>query len=103
MSSPYYLLTIREVREEVPGVKSFVLEPADEQQLTYMAGQYLTLVREQYGREARRSYSISSAPAPGESLMLTVKRLDATPLEWKRYGWSTKQPPHYVSVKPLPF
>jgi len=76
MSSPYYLLTIREVREEVPGVKSFVLEPNDGQQLTYAAGQYLTLVQEQYGREIRRSYSISSAPALDELLTLTIKRLD---------------------------
>jgi ring-1,2-phenylacetyl-CoA epoxidase subunit PaaE len=76
MSSPYHLLTIREVREEVLGTKSFVLEPAGGQQLTYAAGQYLTLVREQYGREVRRSYSISSAPALDEPLTLTIKRLD---------------------------
>ncbi|MBG8555212.1 ferredoxin--NADP reductase [Hymenobacter guriensis] len=69
-------LRIEAIREEVPGVKSFVLAPVAPASLPYRAGQYLTLLFRRYGREVRRSYSISSAPALGEPLTITVKRID---------------------------
>ncbi|SHL58770.1 ferredoxin--NADP reductase [Hymenobacter psychrotolerans] len=76
MSSAYHRLTIQQIRDEVPGVRSFVLAPADGQPLPYTAGQYLTLIQTQHGRDVRRSYSISSAPALNEPLTITVQRLD---------------------------
>lgn len=74
--APYHLLTIRQIREEVPGTKSFVLDTPPGKPLPYEAGQYLTLVHTAHGRETRRSYSISSAPALQEPLTITVKRID---------------------------
>ncbi|PJJ54430.1 ferredoxin--NADP reductase [Hymenobacter chitinivorans] len=76
MTSPYIPLTIRAIRPEAPDTKSFVLEPPAGTVLPYQPGQYLTLVHTRHGQEARRSYSISSAPALHEPLTITVKRVD---------------------------
>jgi ring-1,2-phenylacetyl-CoA epoxidase subunit PaaE len=73
-SKLYHTLTIKEVREEVPNFKTFVLEA--EQPLAYQAGQYITLVDMVNGEEVRRSYSIASAPALGEPLTIGVKRVE---------------------------
>jgi len=73
---PYLPLTITSIREEVPGVKTFVLAPANGGQLSYKAGQFLTFIFTCHGREERRSFSISSSPAAGEPLSITVKRID---------------------------
>ncbi len=71
------LLTIRAIRTETPEVKTFMLEaPAGSTLPSYQAGQYLTLVHQVYGREVRRSYSISSAPVLQEPLSITVKRVE---------------------------
>lgn len=72
--SLYGELTIKEVREEVPNFKTFVLE--GEGPLPYKAGQYITLVDTSSGEEVRRSYSIASAPAWGEPLTIGVKRVE---------------------------
>ncbi|WP_311136264.1 ferredoxin--NADP reductase [Hymenobacter cellulosivorans] len=76
MTSPYIPLTIRAIRTEAPETKSFVLAPPTDMELPYQPGQYLTLVHTRHGQETRRSYSISSAPALGEPLTITVKRVD---------------------------
>ena len=73
-TSLYHELTIKAVREEVPGFKTFVLE--GEEPLAYRAGQYITLVDTSSGEEVRRSYSIASAPALGEPLTIGVKRVE---------------------------
>ena len=70
----YKTVTIKEIREEVPNFKSFVLE--SKEPITYKAGQYITLADLVNGEEVRRSYSISSAPALGEPLTIGVKRVD---------------------------
>jgi ring-1,2-phenylacetyl-CoA epoxidase subunit PaaE len=79
MTSPetrslYHTLTIREVREEVPNFKTFILEGEDP--LYYKPGQYITLVDTSGGIEVRRSYSIASAPSLGEPLTIGVKRVE---------------------------
>jgi ring-1,2-phenylacetyl-CoA epoxidase subunit PaaE len=72
--SLYHTLTIKEVREEVPNFKTFVLEGVEP--LPYAAGQYITLVDDTSGEEVRRSYSIASAPVLGEPLTIGVKRVE---------------------------
>lgn len=73
-TSLYGVLTIKEIREEVPNFKTFVLE--GEAPLSYKAGQYLTLVDTTSGEEVRRSYSMASAPVLGEPLTIGVKRVE---------------------------
>lgn len=73
-TSLYHALTIKAIREEVPGFKTFVLE--GERPLAYKAGQYITLVDTSTGGEVRRSYSIASAPTLGEPLTIGVKRVE---------------------------
>ncbi|ALD22468.1 ferredoxin--NADP reductase [Hymenobacter sp. DG25A] len=76
MTSADQLLTIWAIRQETADVKTFVLEVPAGTVLPYQAGQYLTLVHQVYGREVRRSYSISSAPVLHEPLSITVKRVE---------------------------
>jgi ferredoxin-NADP reductase len=72
----YRSLIIRHIQEEIPGVKTFALEPEDGQPLPYKAGQYLTLVHHSAQGEVRRSYSITSSPALQEPLTIGVKRIE---------------------------
>lgn len=69
----YKTLTIKAIKEEVPGFKTFTFEadPA----IPYQAGQYLTLVDYVGAEEVRRSYSITSSPALSEPLTIGVKRI----------------------------
>ncbi|MEL6316981.1 MAG: 2Fe-2S iron-sulfur cluster-binding protein, partial [Pseudomonadota bacterium] len=73
-------LRIRRIIDETPTVKSFHLETLDgaATPFAFAAGQYVNLHLPMPGRAAVRSYSISSAPAPGllaaSELRLTVKR-----------------------------
>lgn len=46
-----------------------------EQQLSYLSGQFLTLISEIGGKEERRSYSLCSSPYIDENLSITVKRV----------------------------
>ncbi|OON67724.1 ferredoxin--NADP reductase [Hymenobacter sp. CRA2] len=73
--SPYLPLTVVAVRPETADTRTLILAPADGSTLQYRAGQYLTLVQHEHGREIRRSYSLSSAPALGEAPAITVKRI----------------------------
>lgn len=54
-------------------VRSYFLEPLNGQSVSYQAGQFMTLILTHNGHEVRRSYSLSSAP--GETLRLTIKRV----------------------------
>jgi ring-1,2-phenylacetyl-CoA epoxidase subunit PaaE len=75
--SLYKKVRISAIREETPGCKTFVLDPAHPDLLQYKPGQFLTLVfTARNGEEERRSYSISSSPALHEPLAFTVKRID---------------------------
>ncbi|WP_256001901.1 2Fe-2S iron-sulfur cluster-binding protein [Pedobacter deserti] len=48
----------------------------DDAEVTYLAGQFLTLVFDVDGRELRRSYSICSEPGSGETLSIAIKRVE---------------------------
>ncbi|KAA3437811.1 flavin reductase family protein [Rufibacter hautae] len=76
MSATYLPLTITHIKEEVPDVKTFVFGGEDAQAISYLPGQYLTLVAQNKQEEIRRSYSITSAPALGEPLAIGVKRIE---------------------------
>ncbi|WP_224997804.1 flavin reductase family protein [Cesiribacter sp. SM1] len=73
--SLYKTLTLGKIKEEVPGVKSFIFEEPDTGQIQYQAGQYLTFVIPGGEQEVRRSYSITSSPALAEPLSIVVKRV----------------------------
>lgn len=71
----YVTLRVIDVRPETADTTSLILEPENGEALPYRAGQFLTLVFDEHGREERRSYSLSSAPALNEPMTLTVKRV----------------------------
>lgn len=71
----YQRLQIIRIIEETPACKTFELQPLDEWQPHYEAGQFITLVFEHYGQEYRRSYSFTSSPLLGEPMRITVKRV----------------------------
>lgn len=69
-------LRIKRVIPETRDAVSIVLDvpPASVEQFGYQAGQFLTLLVCVDGNEYRRCYSMSSSPALGEDLRITVKR-----------------------------
>lgn len=70
----YKKLRIKEIREEVRDFKTFIFEPGH--QISYKAGQFITLVDDLQNSEVRRSYSICSAPSLNEPLAIGVKRIE---------------------------
>lgn len=70
----YQKLVVTWINTEVPGVVTIFVTWQDGSEVTFDAGQFLTLVFSVYGREERRSFSISSTP--GQRLAFTVKRID---------------------------
>ena len=72
----YRQVTITGITEQVPGVKTFELAYANGGAIPNRSGQFITLVFTHHGREERRSFSISSSAQAGESLAITVKRID---------------------------
>ena len=89
MTEENQILVITAIKEEVPGVELFTLEPVSEVPITYQAGQYLTVLYPK-NKDIRRSYSITSAPALSEPLTIGVKRI-ANGL-FSRYLFDTAQP-----------
>jgi ferredoxin-NADP reductase len=69
-------LRIKRVVPETRDAVSIVLDvpQSSTEQFGYQAGQFLTLLVTVDGREHRRCYSMSSSPALGEDLQITVKR-----------------------------
>jgi ferredoxin-NADP reductase len=69
-------LRVKRVIPETCDAVSIVLDvpPGSVQQFGYQAGQFLTLLVSVDGSEHRRCYSMSSSPALGEDLQITVKR-----------------------------
>lgn len=63
------------ITRETKDAASFELKPLDGWQPVYEAGQFLTLVFHHHGKEERRSYSFSSAPALQEPMRITIKRV----------------------------
>jgi ferredoxin-NADP reductase len=70
------IVTITQIREETPGVKTFTITSEDGSPIPYTAGQFITFVFTHHSREERRSFSISSVPGLSEPLSFTVKRID---------------------------
>ncbi len=70
----YFTLTVAEIIEEIPGVKTFVFQPHSS--LSYQSGQFLTFgFNDGLVGEERRSYSFSSSPGLGEPPAVTLKRI----------------------------
>lgn len=69
-------LEITEVIRETADACTLVLQPLDGWQPRYQPGQFITFVFYTKRGEQRRSYSITSSPAAGEPLSVTVKKLD---------------------------
>lgn len=69
-------LRIKRVIAETRDAVSIVLDvpQSSAEQFGYQAGQFLTLLVHVDGCEHRRCYSMSSSPATGEDLRITVKR-----------------------------
>jgi ferredoxin-NADP reductase len=70
-------LRIKKIIPETADTKSFVLEPKPGTEIRCSPGQFLTFVfLKEDGKQERRNYSVSSSPALGEPLTITVKRID---------------------------
>lgn len=70
----YKQLKIESITENIQGFKTFSF--ANNHEIKYKAGQYLTLVAHDYNKEIRRSYSITSSPVLDEPLSIGVKRIE---------------------------
>jgi ferredoxin-NADP reductase len=73
----YHPLRVRQVVDETPDAKSYVLEVTDElaDLFRYRPGQFCTFRVHVGDEELVRSYSMSSAPGDGRDLTVTVKRV----------------------------
>ncbi|HYH56767.1 MAG TPA: FAD-binding oxidoreductase, partial [Anseongella sp.] len=85
--SGYLFLRIKQIIHETPEAATFVLENISGKKVPYKAGQFLTFIFNRHGKEARRSFSLSSAPGIDKHLSVTVKRLDNG--EFSRYMLSS--------------
>ncbi|TIP88436.1 MAG: oxidoreductase [Mesorhizobium sp.] len=73
--SPWQTVTIRRIEKRTPRVTSFFLQPS--RPFAYRAGQHVDVrLTAPDGYQARRSYSIASAPEAGETIELAIERLD---------------------------
>ena len=72
----YKAITITAIKEEAPGVKTFVFGADDAKDIPYQPGQYLTFAQQGKSGNIRRSYSITSTPALQEPLAIGVKRVE---------------------------
>jgi ring-1,2-phenylacetyl-CoA epoxidase subunit PaaE len=68
-------LTIKKVIEETPDTKTYIFETSAQTGLNYKPGQFITITINRDGRELRRSYSLSSAPAFDGYLAFTIKQV----------------------------
>ncbi len=73
--SPWQTVTIRRIEKRAPSITSFFLQPS--RRFPYRAGQHVDVrLTASDGYQARRSYSIASAPEAGETIELAIERLD---------------------------
>jgi ferredoxin-NADP reductase len=71
------LFRIAHIIPETKDAKTFMLQPTkQEEQLSYKAGQFITLVFDTKFGEKRRSYSISSSPDLNEPFSITIKKVE---------------------------
>jgi ferredoxin-NADP reductase len=67
---------IRQIIQEAPDAKRFLLEDVSGEPLAYEAGQFLIFIfHNRNGAEQRRNYSICGSPALQEPLQILVKRV----------------------------
>jgi ring-1,2-phenylacetyl-CoA epoxidase subunit PaaE len=83
-------LTIKKVIEETPDTKTYIFETAGETAFNYKAGQFITITINRNGKELRRSYSLSSAPACDGYPAFTIKQVPNG--EVSRYLFGTLVP-----------
>lgn len=73
--SPWQTVTITGIEKRTPRVTSFFLRPS--RPFAYRAGQHVDVrLTAPDGYQARRSYSIASAPESGETIELAIEKLD---------------------------
>lgn len=73
--SPWQTVTITRIEKRTPRVTSFFLQPS--RPFAYRAGQHVDVrLTAPDGYQARRSYSIASAPETGETIELAIEKLD---------------------------
>ena len=70
----YKTIRIAGIKEDIRDFKTFAF--CNDHNITYKAGQYLTLVYHAHNEEVRRSYSITSSPSLNEPLSIGVKRIE---------------------------
>jgi len=68
------LFRITNIVHETPDTKSFYLELVGGTGIDYKAGQFLTFIFSDGGREVRRSYSLGSTAGIDTTMFITVKR-----------------------------
>lgn len=73
--SIYKTYIIEAVIDETDNAKSFEIKPVSPQEVSYEAGQFITLAFRKGDKEERRSYSFSSTPQLNEPMRITVKRI----------------------------
>ena len=71
----YKKLLISEVRRATDEIRLIYFEEASSDKIQFKAGQYLTFIFNQAGKESRRSYSIASSPVLHEPLFVGIKRI----------------------------
>ncbi|MER9871502.1 FAD-binding oxidoreductase [Mesorhizobium sp. M0195] len=73
--SPWQIVTITRIQKRTPRVTSFFLQPS--RPFAYRAGQHVDVrLTAPDGYQARRSYSIASAPETGETIELAIEKLE---------------------------
>jgi 3-ketosteroid 9alpha-monooxygenase subunit B len=76
-ASPYHALRVSAMIDETHDAKSIVFAaPANASAFAYRPGQFLTLRIPVAGAQVVRCYSLASAPALGDAMKITVKRVD---------------------------
>ncbi|WP_029003753.1 hybrid-cluster NAD(P)-dependent oxidoreductase [Azorhizobium doebereinerae] len=73
-------LIVRQVRQETPDVKTFVLAPAVPARFVYEPGQFITLDLDIDGARVNRCYTLSSTPTRPGTVSITVKRVPGGPV-----------------------
>lgn len=75
MRSHFLQLEVAEITRETADAVTIHFEHPEKKQITYLPGQFLTLILPINGTKVRRAYSLSSIPAEGPRLSVTVKRV----------------------------
>ena len=72
----YYDLTVKDVIQETKDAISIVFETPPRGNISYKAGQFLTIIVSVQGKEIRRAYSLCSSPYADQEMAVMVKRVE---------------------------